>query len=66
VTPAVLSLIALVVAIVLSMTSRINVGWLALAFAWAIGVYRAGMSADAVMSGFPVRLFVTLTGVTLL
>ena len=65
-TPAVLSLIALVVAIVLSMTSRINVGWLALAFAWAIGVYRAGMSADAVMSGFPVSLFVTLTGVTLL
>ncbi len=48
------------------MTSRINVGWLAIAFAWAIGVYVAGIRADAVMAGFPVSLFLTLTGVTLL
>ena len=64
--PAVLSLLALVVALGLSMTSRINVGWLGLAFAWVIGVYGAGMRPDAVMSGFPVTLFLTLTGVTLL
>ena len=64
--PAVLSLIALIVALVLSMTSRINVGWLALSFAWVIGVYVAGLRPDAVMSGFPVSLFITLTGVTLL
>ena len=64
--PAGLSLIALVVAIALSMTSRVNVGWLALAFAWLIGVYHAGMRPDAVMAGFPVALFLTLTGVTLL
>jgi Na+/H+ antiporter NhaD/arsenite permease-like protein len=66
VSAAVLSLLALVVAIALSMTSRINVGWLALAFAWLIGVYRADMRAEVVMAGFPVSLFVTLTGVTLL
>jgi len=48
------------------MTSRINVGWLALAFAWLIGVYQAGMRPDAVMAGFPVTLFLTLSGVTLL
>ena len=65
-TPAVLSLLALVLAIALSMASRINVGWVALAFAWLIGVYRAGMPADAVIGVFPVALFVTLTGVTLL
>ena len=48
------------------MSSRINVGWLALAFAWLIGVYQAGMRPDAVMAGFPVTLFLTLSGVTLL
>jgi di/tricarboxylate transporter len=66
VTPAVLSLIALLVAIVLSCTSRINVGVLSIAFAWLIGVYHAGMKADAVAAGFPAPLFVTLAGVTLL
>ena len=50
--PAVLSLIALVVALALSMTSRVNVGWLGLAFAWLIGVYAAGFKADVVMAGF--------------
>ena len=48
------------------MTSRINVGWLAMTFAWLIGVYGAGMRPDAVMAGFPVSLFLTLAGVTLL
>lgn len=65
-TPAVLSLIALLIAIVLSCTSRINVGVLSIAFAWLIGVYQAGMKADAVTAGFPASLFVTLAGVTLL
>lgn len=64
--PAVLSLLALVVAIILSMTTRINVGWVALAFAWIIGVYIAGLGVPAVMAGFPVSLFLTLAGVTLL
>ncbi|MEO6444262.1 MAG: SLC13 family permease, partial [Gemmatimonadaceae bacterium] len=64
--PAILSLIALVVAIVVSMTSRINVGLLGIAFAWIIGVYVAALRPDVVMSGFPVSLFLTLAGVTLL
>ncbi|HET7696939.1 MAG TPA: SLC13 family permease [Vicinamibacterales bacterium] len=66
VSPAVLSLLALVVALGLSMTSRINVGWLALSFAWLIGVYAADLRPDAVIGGFPVSLFITLSGVTLL
>ncbi|MGE0407474.1 MAG: SLC13 family permease [Candidatus Korobacteraceae bacterium] len=65
-TPAILSLLGLLVALALSMTSRINVGWIALAFAWLIGVYGAGLTPEAVMSGFPVSLFLTLAGVTLL
>lgn len=63
---ALLSLVALVVALVLSMTTRINVGVVGLALAWAIGVYAAGLTPDAVMAGFPVGLFLTLAGVTLL
>jgi anaerobic C4-dicarboxylate transporter len=64
--PPVLSLLALVFAIILSMTTRINVGWVALAFAWIIGVYIAGLEVTTVMAGFPVSLFLTLAGVTLL
>ena len=66
ITPAVLALIALVAALGLSMTTRVNVGLLALALAWAIGVYAAGMKVDAVIAGFPSNLFITLAGVTFL
>src|SRR4051812_2968058 len=64
--PAILALLALVLAIALSMTARVNVGLLSMALAWAIGVYAAGMKADAVISGFPANLFLTLGGVTFL
>ena len=64
--PAVASLLALLAAIVLSCTSQLNVGLLAMALAWAIGVFVAGWSADAVAAGFPTQLFLTLAGVTLL
>src|SRR5262245_19571035 len=64
--PAVASLVALVVAIVASIVTRVNVGLIAIAFAWLIGVYLADLSADAVVRGFPSTLFVTLAGVTLL
>lgn len=64
--PAVLSLVALLVAIVVSMASRLNVGVLAMTFAWLIGTYVAGQPVNAVVSGFPSSLFLTLTGVTLL
>ncbi len=64
--PALASLLALLLAIILSMVSRINVGLVAIALAWLIGVYLAGLKPDAVMAGFPANLFLTLTGVTLL
>lgn len=60
------SLAALLLVIVLSCTTRINVGVLALALAWLVGAGAAGMSADAVAAGFPASLFLTLLGVTLL
>ena len=64
-TPAFASLLALLVAIVVSCTSRINVGLAAIAMAWLVGLY-AGIDATTVLAGFPSALFVTLAGVTLL
>ena len=61
-----LSLGALVVAMIVSCTTTMNVGVLALALAWIVGVYLGGMSLGDVLNGFPVQLFLTLTGVTLL
>ena len=65
-TLAQLSLASLVAAILVSCFSRLNVGILSLAFAWLIGVYVGGMSLNDVLAGFPVQLFLTLAGVTLL
>jgi di/tricarboxylate transporter len=42
------------------------VGILSIALAWLIGVYLGGMPLREVLSGFPVDIFLTLTGVTLL
>lgn len=65
-TPAVLSLLALLVVIGFSLTSSINVGVLAIALAWPIALFAAGWKADALMAVFPSGLFLTLLGVTLL
>ncbi len=63
---AYISLAALVVAILVSCFTELNVGILALALAWLVGVYVAGMPLNEVIGGFPVSLFITLAGVTLL
>jgi di/tricarboxylate transporter len=61
-----ISIAALVVAVLLSCFTAINVGLLAMAMAMVIGVYLGGMSLNQVVAGFPVELLVTLIGVTLL
>src|SRR5688572_20775614 len=61
-----MTLAALALAIVLSCTSRLNVGLLAIALAWIIGVYVGDLPLRDVTSGFPIDLFLTLAGVTLL
>lgn len=63
--PAAASVSALLLAIAISCTSRINVGLVAIPLAWAVGVY-AGRPTDTVLAGFPSSLFVTLAGVTVL
>lgn len=65
-TPAAWSLVALAVTMVVSCTSRINVGVLALVLAGLIGTVAAGWRFDQVAAGFPSSLFLTLVGVSLL
>jgi di/tricarboxylate transporter len=61
-----ISIAALVLAVALSCTTTVNVGILSLSLALLVGVYLGGMTADAVLAGFPTSLLVTLIGVTLL
>src|SRR5262245_6248680 len=56
---------ALVLAVVLSCTTTINVGILSLALALVVGLV-GHMRPAEVLAGFPADLFVTLVGVTLL
>jgi di/tricarboxylate transporter len=64
--PAIASLLALLLAILLSMFSRINVGLVAIALAWIVGTWFAGFKSEAIVAGFPGPLFLTLAGVTML
>jgi len=66
VTPAELSLVALLAVVIASFGTRLNVGILAVALAWPIAVYAAGWKPDQLMAAFPSSLFLTLLGVTLL
>jgi len=61
-----LSIIAFAIAIIISCVSEINVGFLAIAFAFIIGVFFGGMRVAEVTAGFPTSLFLILVGVTLL
>ena len=66
-----LSLVALFVVIVVSCTTAVNPGVVAVALAWLIGVYVApacgsSLGIKDVVAGFPSDLFLTLVGVTLL
>jgi di/tricarboxylate transporter len=62
-----ISLAALVVVIVVSCTTTVNPGFLAIVFAWVIGLYlrRPPIGLEGVIAGFPAGLFLTLVGVTL-
>jgi Na+/H+ antiporter NhaD/arsenite permease-like protein len=61
-----ISVAALLLAVVLSCTTTINIGVLALALAFIVGVFFGDMSPDDVLAGFPTELLFTLVSVTLL
>src|SRR5215208_411067 len=69
--PAVLAIVALLLTIAVSCTTRVNAGLLAVVLAWLIGICPASLcerpvGLKVVVAGFPSSLFLTLTGVTLL
>jgi di/tricarboxylate transporter len=69
--PAGLAIAALVLVVVVSCTTRVNAGLLAIVLAWLIGVSPPSLcerpvGLRVVVGGFPSGLFLTLTGVTLL
>jgi di/tricarboxylate transporter len=63
---AILSLCGLAIAVVVSFTAKVNVGVLAIALAWLIGVVIGELPFAEVAAGFPAQLFLMLAGVTLL
>jgi Na+/H+ antiporter NhaD/arsenite permease-like protein len=63
---AVISVVALAIAVLVSCFTSLNVGVLAIALAWIVGVYIGGIPLNTVIAGFPTSLFLTLVGVTLL
>jgi Na+/H+ antiporter NhaD/arsenite permease-like protein len=63
---ALISVLALGVCILVSCVTTLNVGVLAIAMAWIVGVYIGNIPVNTVIAGFPTPLFLTLVGVTLL
>lgn len=63
---AFVSLLALVVVIVVSCFSPINIGVLSVALAFLIGGLLGGLPVRSIVQGFPAGLFLTLVGITLL
>jgi len=61
-----ISVASLLLAVILSCTTTINIGVLAMAMAFIVGVFIGDMSPDDVIAGFPTDLLFTLVSVTLL
>lgn len=64
--PAMASILGLVVLFIVGTALPINMGAIAFALAFLIGTFAVGMNANAILAGFPGDLFVTLVGITYL
>lgn len=63
---AVISLIALLLAIFISCVSTLNIGTLAFSLALLVGHYIGGIKIDEIIKGYPTSLFIMLAGSTFL
>lgn len=63
---SVISLLALLAVVIAGSFLPVNVGVLAIAAAFLIGMPLAGLKVPVIVAGFPTGLFLTLVGVTLL
>ncbi|RCV53272.1 SLC13 family permease [Marinitenerispora sediminis] len=64
--PEIISILALVAMFVVATVLPINMGALAFVAAFLVGTLALGMDTDAILSGFPGDLFLTLVGITYL
>ena len=62
----VISLIALFIAIVVSVTTSLNIGTLAIGLSLIAGYYLGGVKIAEIVKGYPTGLFIMLAGVTYL
>lgn len=62
----VISLIALVIAIIISIWKNVNLGIMSLGLSLVLGVFIGGMSIKDLIKGYPSSLLLTLAGVTFL
>jgi len=63
---ALISLIALIIAIIVSVTTSLNIGTLAMGLALVVGNYIGGTKISEIIKGYPTSLFILLAGVTYL
>lgn len=61
-----MSLIALFIAIVISCTTSLNIGTLAIGLSLIVGYYFGGVKLAEIVRGYPTSLFIMLAGVTYL
>jgi di/tricarboxylate transporter len=61
-----IALLSILVAIIIGFVKNINVGLVALVFAFFLGTYLGGMEAKTIIGFWPMNLFFTTLGVTLL
>jgi di/tricarboxylate transporter len=60
------SLVALLIAIVVSVTTSLNIGTLAIGLSLVVGYYIGGVKVPDIIKGYPTSLFVLLAGTTYL
>jgi di/tricarboxylate transporter len=61
-----MSLIALLIAIVVSVTTSLNIGTLAIGLSLIVGSYIGGVKVPDIIKGYPTSLFILLAGTTYL
>ena len=61
-----ISLIALLIAIVVSVTTSLNIGTLAIGLSLVVGYYVGGVKVPDILKGYPTSLFILLAGTTYL
>jgi di/tricarboxylate transporter len=61
-----ISLIALLIAIVVSVTTSLNIGTLAIGLSLVVGYYVGGVKVPDIVKGYPTSLFILLAGTTYL